>query len=347
MQGVVFLGDRELEIQNFVDPSPGPEEVVLEIRASGMCGSDLKFYRPRGGAAALGLIGDGKPVIAGHEPCGVVAEVGSRVNSEAAQVGCRVMVHHYLGCGECTHCVSGWSQLCLHGVTVYGATGHGSHAQFMKVAASTLVPLPNELSFATGAAISCGTGTAFGALRRIGLSSDDTIAIFGQGPVGLSATQLASAMNARVIALDISPERLVRAKEFGAEEVLDPSQDDAVQAIRDLTRGEGAEMALDCSSAPAARLASVQCVKTWGKACFVGEGGEVTLDVSRDMLRRQVTIVGSWTFSLQGQADCAQFIIDHKLDVDHLFTHRFRLEEAADAYRLFDTQTTGKGVFEL
>jgi threonine dehydrogenase-like Zn-dependent dehydrogenase len=257
------------------------------------------------------------------------------------------MVHHYLGCGECTHCVSGWSQLCLHGVTVYGATGHGSHAQFMKVAASTLVSLPDELSFSTGAAISCGTGTAFGALRRIDLSSDDTIAIFGQGPVGLSATQLASAMNARVIALDISPERLARAKEFGAEETLDPSQDDSVQAIRDLTRGEGADMALDCSSAPTARLASVQCVKTWGKACFVGEGGEVTLDVSRDMLRRQVTIVGSWTFSLQGQADCAQFIIDHKLDVDHLFTHRFRLEEAVDAYRLFDTQTTGKGVFEL
>ena len=121
MQGVVFLGDRELEIQNFTDPSPGPEEVVLEIRASGMCGSDLKFYRPRGGAAALGLVGDGNPVIAGHEPCGVVAEVGSRVNSETAQVGGRVMVHHYLGCGECTHCVSGWSQLCLHGVTVYGA----------------------------------------------------------------------------------------------------------------------------------------------------------------------------------------------------------------------------------
>ena len=72
MQGVVFLGDRELEIQNIVDPSPGPEEVVLEIRASGMCGSDLKFYRPRGGAAVLGLVGDGDPVIAGPEPGGVV-----------------------------------------------------------------------------------------------------------------------------------------------------------------------------------------------------------------------------------------------------------------------------------
>ena len=257
------------------------------------------------------------------------------------------MVHHYLGCGDCTHCLSGWPQLCLHGVTVYGVTGHGSHAQYMKVAASTLVSLPEELSFFTGAAIACGTGTAFGALRRINLSSDDTIAIFGQGPVGLSATQIAAAMNARVIALDISPERLARAEEFGAEEILDPSQDDAVQAIRDLTRGEGADLALDCSSAPAARLASVQCVKTWGKACFVGEGGEVTLDVSRDMLRRQVTVVGSWTFSLQGQADCTEFIIDHKLDVDHLVTHRFRLEEAADAYRLFDTRTTGKGVFEL
>ena len=82
----------------------------------------------------------------------------------------------------------------------------------------------------------------------------------------------------------------------------------------------------------------------WGKACFVGEGGDVTLDVSNDMLRRQVTIVGSWTFSTIGQAQCARFIADAGIDVDHLFTHHWRLEEADEAYRLFDLQTTGKGV---
>src|ERR1044071_705501 len=100
---------------------------------------------------------------------------------------------------------------------VYGTTGHGAHARYMKCPARTLVPLPDELSFATGAAISCGTGTAWGALQRLGLQGNHTIAIFGQGPVGLSATQLAHTMGARVIALDTSDERLTRAKEFGAD----------------------------------------------------------------------------------------------------------------------------------
>jgi threonine dehydrogenase-like Zn-dependent dehydrogenase len=344
MQGVVFLGSRQLEMQTFPDPVPGPNEVVLEIKASGMCGSDLKFYRAKDGAASLGL-GDGGIVIGGHEPCGVVADVGEGVDK--SWIGQRVMDHHYLGCGICKHCDSGWSQMCLEGVTVYGATGHGAHAPYMKVAESTLVPLPEALSFLTGAAISCGTGTAYGALRRLDVSDGDTLAIFGQGPVGLSATQLASAMGVRVIALDVGKERLSRAKDFGAEVLIDPSVDDPVEAIRELTSGEGSELSLDCSAASEARQAAVRCVKVWGRACYVGEGGDVTLDVSTDMNRRQVTLMGSWTFSTHLQAECAQFVIDHDIDVDKLFTHRFALEEAEAAYQLFDTQTTGKGVFEF
>ena len=344
MQGVVFLGSRQLEMQTFPDPVPGPNEVVLEIKASGMCGSDLKFYRAKDGAASLGL-GDGGIVIGGHEPCGVVADVGEGVDK--SWIGQRVMDHHYLGCGIRKHCDSGWSQMCLEGVTVYGATGHGAHAPYMKVAESTLVPLPEALSFLTGAAISCGTGTAYGALRRLDVSDGDTLAIFGQGPVGLSATQLASAMGVRVIALDVGKERLSRAKDFGAEVLIDPSVDDPVEAIRELTSGEGSELSLDCSAASEARQAAVRCVKVWGRACYVGEGGDVTLDVSTDMNRRQVTLMGSWTFSTHLQAECAQFVIDHDIDVDKLFTHRFALEEAEAAYQLFDTQTTGKGVFEF
>jgi len=85
-------------------------------------------------------------------------------------------------------------------------------------------------------------------------------------------------------------------------------------------------------------------VRSWGTACFVGERGEVTLDVSPDLLRRQVTLVGSWTFSKQGQAACAEFVADKKIAVDKLFTHRWTLDQAEEAYKLFDTQTTGKGV---
>ncbi|MSQ60412.1 MAG: iditol 2-dehydrogenase [Betaproteobacteria bacterium] len=346
MKGIVFQGNRQLQIQEFLDPTPGPGEVVLEIKASGMCGSDLKFYRAECGAASLGLGKISGPLIGGHEPCGVVAAVGPGVSENQAKVGMRVMQHHYRGCGVCEHCNTGWMQLCVEGVAeVYGVTGHGAHAKYMKCPARTLVPLPEELSFDAGAAISCGTGTAWGALHRLGLQGDQTIAVFGQGPVGLSATLLAAEMGARVIALDTNEERLARAKEFGAEVLINPANtENVVQAIRDATHGRGAHASIDASSSPKARADAVKCVRTWGKACFVGEGDSVTLDVSNDILRRQVTIIGSWTFSTVGQADCARYVADREMNLDKLFTHHWKLEQAEEAYKLFDKQSSGKGV---
>jgi threonine dehydrogenase-like Zn-dependent dehydrogenase len=349
MRGVVFLGNRQVGLREFPDPVPGPGEVVLAIKASGMCGSDLKFYRPAPGEAqrALGLGDVSEPLIGGHEPCGVVAAVGPGVSEAEARVGMRVMDHHYCGCGVCPHCRVGWSQLCRAGFVVYGVTAHGAHADYMKVPARTLVPLPDELSFATGGAISCGTGTAYNALRRMNLSGRDTLAVFGQGPVGLSAVQLATAMGARVIALDVTKERLALARDFGADVVLDPTADDPVAALKELTHGEGVDLALDCSGAEAARSAAIRATRTWGTVCFVGEGGSVTIDVSRDMIRKQLTVIGSWTFSSVIQGECARFVADRKIDVERLFTQRWSLDQADEAYRLFDTQTTGKGVFLL
>lgn len=349
MQGVVFTGDRELALMDFPDPTPGFGEVVLEMKASGMCGSDLHKYRqPKGFRQATGIAAPTTPTIAGHEPCGVVAAIGPGVDPRVAQVGARVMVHHYQGCTTCNHCRTGWQQLCQKSaVKVYGNNSHGGHARYMCVPANTLVPLDESLSFVAGAAISCGTGTAYGALRRMKVSGYDTIAIFGQGPVGLSGTQLAAAMGARVIALDISPERLERAKAFGAAETINPSNMDAVAAIRELTHGEGADLTLETSSSPEARVAAVQALKVWGTCCFVGEGGKVSLDVSPDMLRRQATVIASWTFSAPGQAECARFIVDRGIKVDALFTDQWRLDQAAEAYALFDQQRTGKGVFLL
>ena len=242
MRGVTFLGECKLQLAEFPDPAPGPRDVVVAIKASGMCGSDLAPYRAKGDAPSMGLGKASGPVIAGHEPCGVVAAIGSAVDEHTARIGTRVMVHHYSGCGTCRHCQTGWTQMCDSGSIVYGRTGHGAHAPYMKVPAYTLVPLPDELSFATGAAISCGTGTAYQALRRMNLTGGDTIAVVGQGPVGLSATQLAAAMGARVIALDVSAERLKRAKEFGADALIDPNADDPVAAIKALTHGAGTDL---------------------------------------------------------------------------------------------------------
>jgi len=257
------------------------------------------------------------------------------------------MVHHYKGCGRCKHCRVGWAQLCRQGIVVYGMTGHGGHAAYMTVPAYTLVPLPESLSFEEGAAISCGTGTAYGALKRLDVSGRDTLAVFGQGPVGLSATLLGRAMGARVIAIDVAPERLALAREFGAESVINAKETDPVAALRELTHGEGVETAMDCTGNPDARVAAVRSANTWGRVAFVGEGNTTTFDISQDMIRRQLTIHASWTFSSVGQAECARFVADRNVGLGRLLTHRFRLEQADEAYRLFDTQTTGKGVFML
>ena len=349
MRGAVFLGNRNIELRTFPDPAPGPGEVVVQMKASGMCGSDLKFYRSPPGEAqkALGLGGDADPFVAGHEPCGVVVARGVGVSEREAPIGQRVMDHHYAGCGVCGHCRVGWSQLCREGIVVYGVTANGGHAEYLKVPARTLVPLPEELSFAEGAAVACGTGTAYGALRRMHLAGGSTLAVFGQGPVGISATLLGAKMGARVIAVETNAERLALAKQFGADATVDASHNDPVQALKDLTRGEGVDLALDCTGIAAARLAAVRSAKTWGTVCFVGEGGEVTLDVSRDLLRKQLTLIGSWTFSAMGQAECARFVADNGVDLERIFTHRWKLGQVDEAYKVFDTQSTGKGVIEF
>ncbi|MBV6759914.1 zinc-dependent alcohol dehydrogenase family protein [Rhodococcus opacus] len=349
MRGVIFKGERVLEIQDFPDPHPGPDEVVLEMKASGMCGSDLHFYRALAGQAlaAFGMAGDDAGFIGGHEPCGVVVEVGAAIDPSVIRIGDRMMVHHYDGCGFCDNCRTGWPQLCDRGNVIYGATAHGGHADYIKVPARTLIRLPDELSFAAGAAISCGTGTAFGALVRLNVNAKDSLAVFGQGPVGQAAVQLASAMGAEVIAVDVAAARVARAPEFGAVHTINSAETDPVVAIKELTRGKGVLKALDCSGAPAARAAAVKSTAKWGSVAFVGEGSTVILDVSPDMIRKQLTIMGSYTFSTVGQADCAKFIARHGVEVDKVFTDHWRLDDAVDAYRNFDLQTGGKAVIEF
>jgi threonine dehydrogenase-like Zn-dependent dehydrogenase len=338
MIGIVFLGNRKIELHEFPDPTPEPRDAILEIKASGMCGTDLRAYRNEKKGKAYS--------VAGHEPCGVVVALGDNVSEREARIGDRVMVHHYDGCGVCRHCRSGWTQLCLEGSISYGSgKGNGGHARYMKVPAHTLLPLPESLSFKTGAAISCGTGTAYGALKRIGLEGDETVTIFGQGPVGLSATQFAAAMGARVIAVETSPERRQLALDMGADVVLDPNDIDPVTAVLDLTYGEGAHKAIETSGNKEARAAAVRGTRTWGTTCLIAGDGQITLDVAHDLTHRQKTIIGHWTFSKNGQVDCARFIADRKINVDSLFTHEWKLEQANEAYRLLDQQKTGKGVF--
>lgn len=339
MQGITFPGDRRAVLREFPDPVAGPGEVVVRMRASGMCGSDLHFYR---GTASFG---GGPDMIQGHEPCGEVHAVGEGVTPDLASVGDRVMIHHYWACTTCDHCRSGWPQMCDGGqVHTLCIDEPGGHAPYMVVPVRTLLPLPDELSFKAGAAIGCGTGTAWGGLKRLGDLAGGNLVVLGQGPVGLSGTMLAAALGARVIGVDINADRLDRAREFGASEVVNSAEVDISEAIADLTGGRGADMVLETSGR--ANADALKILGKWGRACFIGLPGDVSFR-TEDIFRNQWTLMTSWTLSSIEQRRCAEFVASRKLPVDSLFTKSWSLDQAVEAYEWFDKQTDGKGVFEF
>ena len=335
MRGVTFKGNREAEIQEFPDPHAGPGDAVLRVRASGLCGSDLHRYRA----------GDPTVMITGHEPCGGIEELGPGA-PPGLNLGDRVMCHHYAGCGVCRNCAMGYEQLCPQGrVTYGGGTGHGANADFILVPSRSLVHLPDELSFEEGAAISCGTGTAWNGLSKMDISGKDTVAVFGQGPVGLSGTLSAKAMGARVIAVDVMPERLELARDLGAQYVINPLETDPVEAIRDLTGGAGATASLETSGNPTARQQVLTCLAPFGRCCYVGVGAPAEIDFSRDVIFKVITIYGSWTFSKSELIEIADFFVQTGAPLSRHITHRYTLDQAVEAFQTFDGATTGKCVF--
>ena len=340
MRGIVFLGDGDLDVRDLPEPEPGPGEVLVKMKASGICGSDLRplhaSKRERGDPTKLS--------VGGHEPCGVVAALGPGVME--VEVGKRTIVYHYAGCGRCKYCRIGYYQLCENWHHVYGFVQNGGHADYMVVPAYACVDLPDSMSFEEGASIACGTGTAYGALLKLAVSGLDTLAVFGQGPVGLSATLLGSAMGARVIAVDLVPYRLELAKRLGAGEVVDAREVNPVEAIKELTKGEGAEATLDCTGIASVRAQMVDSTKIFGRGCFVGEGGNVTLNnVSQQIIHKHLTICGSWTFSTWMLEELANWIVDRGIPLKDLVTNRFSIEQAEEAYRVFQQGNTGKVVF--
>ena len=337
MRGVIFEGNRKASIREFPDPKAGPGEAVIKIKASGLCGTDLHRYRGD----------DPVTMITGHEPCGVIAELGTG-SPETLKVGDRVMCHHYSGCGICEICSMGYEQLCPTGhVTYGGGTGHGANADYILVPSRTLVHLHDSLSFEEGAAISCGTGTAWNGLQKMNISGRDTVVVFGQGPVGLSGTLSAKSMGARVIGVDVVSERLELSKELGADHVVNASNDDPVAAILELTGGLGASASLETSGNPTARQQVLQCLAPFGRCCYVGVGGPAEIDFNRDVIFKVITIFGSWTFSKAELIEISRFFAETRAPLSKLITHRYSLDQAEEAFKEFDSSTTGKCVFVM
>ena len=339
MRGIRFLGDKRSEVIDYPDEEPDPGYVLLKMRSSGMCGSDLHRYRVPLPKEEV----ERDPVRPGHEPCGEVAVLGEGV--EGLQIGDRILQHHYEGCGNCRMCREGWSQLCtgMERLT-HGYGRHGGHGDYMIARADTCLTLPDELSYEVGAFLACGASTAFHGLKKLQLSGLDTIAIFGAGPVGLAGVMFAAEMGARVISVDISGERLEMAKSAGASEVVDNSDGTAVEQILDLTYSEGADASLEAIGIHQTRLDAVQSTKIFGRCCFVGEGGDFHVEPSPDIIHRHLTLVGSWTFSTFGLEEAARYTARRNVPLESLITGRCVIEDVPAAYEEFEAGAPGKFV---
>src|SRR4051795_12680104 len=232
MRGVFLPGGRQVDIREVADPTPGPGQVVVRMRASTICGSDIRaIYREHLGTGAEAYRG----VVAGHEPCGEIVEVGPGCRRFA--VGDRVVLYHIAGCGLCAECRAGYMISCTSPLrAAYGWQRDGGHADYLLAEESTCVPLPDALSYVDGACVACGFGTAYEALCRAEVSGRDAVLVVGVGPVGLAAGRLAGRMGAGPrIGVDVVADRLSLAKDIGAIDHGVIADADAVDVIRELT----------------------------------------------------------------------------------------------------------------
>jgi threonine dehydrogenase-like Zn-dependent dehydrogenase len=340
MKGVVLPGNRGLEFREVPVPEPGHGQVLVRMKASSLCGSDLRaIYRPTDQGSGPEAY---RGVIAGHEPCGIVEKVGPGVTR--FHPGDRVVMYHIAGCGLCPDCQGGWQISCSSPErAAYGWQRDGGHAEFLLAEQRTLVPLPDQLSYLDGAMVACGLGTAYAACLRAAVSGRDAVLITGLGPVGLAVAMLCQAMGARVVGTDSMPERRALAEELRVvERTVSSDADDLPSQLEEVVQGRGFEVAIDCSGNAHARSLCLELAREWGRVVYVGEGGTVEFSPSPLLIHKQLTLYGSWVCSVPQMIDLVEHLVRWDLHPDRMVTHRFRLDQAREAYEIFDGGKTGK-----
>ncbi|MDK2789243.1 MAG: alcohol dehydrogenase, propanol-preferring [Epulopiscium sp.] len=340
MLGIIFPGDKKVEVREFTIPQPKEGEVLVKMKASAICRSDMSLYY--GNPVVGGEAAKSGSIIPGHEPAGQVVEIGSGVNS--VKPGDRVAIYLAIGCGECPHCKSGYKMFCKQFKCI-GFDLHGGDAQYMVVPEEYCMKIPDEMSYVVAAVSTDAVGTLYHAQKRMGISGRDTIAIYGIGPMGGAGIIVAKGLGATVIAVDAVEKRLELAKELGADYIVNAQNSDVVKEIMKITNQLGADAAIDCSGNQYAENNALDCVRPHGRVAFVGENTKVTIDPSNQFIRKQITLIGSWYFPIWEYDEIANFIVKKKLPVEKLVTHTFKLEEAETAFRLFDGRETQKVVF--
>jgi L-iditol 2-dehydrogenase len=328
---VQTTADQQVRLVDVADPQAQGEWVVVKIVSAPMC-TEYKAYKAGREMTSMG-----------HEAAGEVVEVDQ---SSLVKAGDRVAVMPQTSCGVCDLCLAGEYIHCQQApkpdeLGIY-QHGTGTYAQYVIKQDRFLVPLPDAISFDHGSMACCGLGPTFGAMQRMNVGSGETVMVTGIGPVGLGAIVNAMHRRARAIAVETIPYRRELAVRLGAMAAVDPTADGAHEQVMELTGGRGVDAAVDCSGVGAAQRFALDCLRRRGRLAFVGQGGEVPLYTSRDMISRGLELYGAWHYNRADASRLLGVIADSGELLDRQITHRMPMSSAQEAFELQITGETGK-----
>ncbi|MEQ1644823.1 MAG: zinc-dependent alcohol dehydrogenase family protein [Pyrinomonadaceae bacterium] len=315
-----------ITVGQVADPTPSPTGVVLAVKACGICRSDWHGWMGNDPDIKL-------PHVPGHELAGEIVAIGSRISN--FKIGDRVTLPFVCGCGKCEPCLAGDQQVCDHQFQP-GFTAWGGFAEFVAIeyADINLVSLTDEIDFVTAASLGCRFATSFRAVVDQGqVRPDQWVAVHGCGGVGLSAIVIAAAFGARVIAIDITEDKLAFAKEIGAEVVIDSTYGNTIEAILDITDG-GAHISIDALGHPEILINSISSLRKRGKHIQVGimESGGHRPEIPVDkMIARELEVIGSHGIQAHRYPEMLEMIRQGRLGPQRLIGRRVSLDESAAA----------------
>ena len=277
MKAVVYRGPRNLAVEEVEVPQISPQEVLVKVRAAGVCGTDVRIYHGRFSVP----VKTGR--IIGHEFSGDIVEVGKEV--DGLNVGMRVTVRPIMHCGRCLYCLQGRTNICLSRPTL-GYEYDGAFAEYVRIPAQAIrngnvFEIPRNLSYEE-AAITEPLAACVNGAERSNMRPGDTVVIVGGGPIGLMHLQLARLYGAqRIIVSEVKEERLRVAESFGADVTINPLEEDLVDSVKRLTQGYGADVAIVAVGAPAAIEQAIKAVRKGGTVNIFGgcpTGSSITID---------------------------------------------------------------------
>jgi D-arabinose 1-dehydrogenase-like Zn-dependent alcohol dehydrogenase len=316
---------KPLRLEDIEKPKVGDDEVLIKVKAAGMCYSDVHVLD--------GVISADPPVTLGHEIAGEVVEVGSKVDGFNSTD--RVLVHFLSPCGRCKYCLQGYGMRCkyLFEREGYGFSDDGGYAEYCKVKADRLVKLPNNIAIEFAATLGCAGITAYHAVKSIArIKIGESVVIYGAGGVGLYALQLAKAMGAYTIALARSEERLRYAESLGADYVINAKSSNLKKEVKKATDGLGADVVLDFVITDESISNAIGMLANGGRIVLVGVSNKPISINPQITVLKEFSIMGS----LVGTKDELEELVNlaSKGRIRSIANRRFKLDEVNDALNM-------------